>query len=428
MTVAMREIPIEILEGFKVPDAVTLCQRGDAWSVESEGAKAGTFISETLLDSERLFAEPDGQLVVSADGGDTVAARIAAIPRRVFSVAENIRALRDMSVEESYGTLLAGSSKHGQTINLGKLIINAAMKAEAKQEEQMRPDRKVVWSHGPIRLKKFADTVCANWASEAVSRIMNPSGESDMEIPVGLTDEILDSAYRQAEGDRAQYNGLIHDTDFARHVVSDVFARDLESEAKFFDSSITDDVCTKLDGIDTAGCIVMLRSVKSGLCEYLFSDADSFTRACPSSVGELVCDLASGEYSLGEDVRDIELCIDDGRLCLDEDPDRAHGDRTFEVLFIMKSVSDEVIAMDDTEIAREMAFNRVRRGMPAENLVVRLAEKRGDVINVERDICAAFGWDFSGNGRMESLNELMESVRAESESVRGHGGREKTGF
>ena len=425
---AMREIPIDYLNGFGIPDAVILCQRGDVWSVEPEGTKAGAFISGALLDSERLFAEPDGQLAVSADGADTATARIAAIPRKVFSVAENIRALRNMSVEESYETLLAGSSKHGQTINLGRLISDAAIKAETEQDEQMRPGRKVVWSHGPIRLKKFADTVCANWAGEAVSRIMNPSGESDVEIPVGLTDEILDSAYRQTEGEQPQYGDLIHDVDFARHVVSDVFARDLESEAKFFDSSITDDVCGKLDGIDTAGCIVMLRSVRSGLCEYLFSDTDSFTRACPSSVGELVCDLASDSCSLGEDVQDIELCIDDGKLCLDEDPDRAHGDRRFEVLFIMKSVSDEVIAMDDTEIARAMAANRMRRSLPAENLVVRLAEKRGDVINVERDICAAFGWEFDGNGRMESLNELMEAVRTESESVRGHGGREKTGF
>ena len=424
----MREIPIDYLNDFGIPEAVILCQRGDAWSVEPEGTKAGVFISETLLDSEKLFSDPDGQLAVSADGGVTATARIAAIPSRVFSVAENIRALRNMSVEESYGTLLAGSSKHGQTINLGKLISDAAIKADAKRAEQMRPDRKVIWSHGPIRLKKFSESVCANWAGEAVSRILNPSSESDVEIPVGLTDEILDSAYRQTEGKQPQYNDLIHDVDFARHVVGDVFARDLESEAKFFDSSITDDVCAKLDGIDTAGCIVMLRNVSSGLCEYLFSDTESFTRACPSSVGELVCDLASDGYSLGEDVQDIELCIDDGRLCLDENPDREHGDRRFEVLFIMKSVSDEVIAMDDVEIARAMAANRMRRNLPAENLVVRLAEKRGDVINVERDICAAFGWEFDGNGRMESLNELMESVRAESESVRGHGGREKTGY
>lgn len=425
---AMREIPIDYLNDFGIPEAVILCQRGDVWSVEPEGTKAGAFISETLLDSERLFAEPDGQLAVFADGGDTAAARIAAIPRRLFDVAENIRALQNVSIGESYEALLASLSKREQILNLGRLIMNAATKAETKREEQMRPDRKVVWSHGPIRLKKFADSVCANWAGEAVSRIMNPSSESDIEIPIGLTDEILDSAYRQTEGKQPQYNDLIHDVAFARHVVSDVFARDLESEAKFFDSSITDDVCAKLDGIDTVGCIVMLRSVSSGLCEYLFSDTESFTRACPSSVGELVCDLASDSCSLGEDVQDIELCIDDGRLCLDEDPDRAHGDRRFEVLFIMKSVSDEVIAMDDTEIARAMAANRMRRNLPAENLVVRLAEKRGDVINVERDICAAFGWEFDGNGRMESLNELMESVRAESESVRGHGGREKTGY
>lgn len=424
----MREIPIDYLDDFGIPEAVILCQRGDVWSVEPEGAKAGAFISGALSDSEKLFAGADGQLALSADDGDTAAARIAAISRRLFDVAGNIRALQNVSIGESYEALLASLAKRGQILNLGRLIMNAAIKAETKREEQMRPDRKVVWSHGPMRLKIFADSICANWATEAVSRIMNPSIESDAEIPVGLTDEILDSAYRQTEGDRPQYNDLIHDVAFARHVVSDVFARDLESEAKFFDSSITDDVCSKLDGIDTAGCIVMLRGVSSGLCEYLFSDTESFTRACPSTVGELVCDLASDSCSLGEDVQDIELCIDDGKLCLDEDPDRAHGDRRFEVLFIMKSVSDEVVAMDDTEIARAMAANRMRRNLPAENLVVRLAEKRGDVINVERDICAAFGWEFDGNGRMESLNELMEAVRTESESVRGHDGREKTGF
>lgn len=424
----MREIPIEHLSGFGVPKAAILCRRGDSWSVETDGAKAGPFISGTLREAERLYAEPDGQLIASSDGGRSAAARITAIPSNVFDVSESIRALRNMSAEESYRILLANSSNRGKAFNLGKLISSAAANLPPEQEERMRPDRKTIWTHGPIKLEEFADDVCDSWAREAISRISNPSNPPEVDIPIGLTDEILDSAYRQTEGKRPRYDDLIHDFDFARSVVRDVFARDLESEAKFFDSNATDDVCARLDGIDTTGCIVMLRNVTSGLCEYLFSSADSFARVCPSSVGELVCDLASDGCSLGEDVQDVELSIDGGKLCLDEDPDRAHGDRKFEVLFIMKSVSDEVIAMDDAEIARKMSANRIRRSMPAENLVVRLAEKRGNVINVERDICSAFGWDFAGNGRMESLNELMEAVRSEQAAPRGQSGREKTGF
>lgn len=424
----MREIPIEHLSDFGIPKTAILCCRGDVWSVETDGAKAGSFISGTLQETERLYAEPDGQLIASSDGGRTAAARITAIPGNVFDVSENIRALRNMSAEESYGLLLANSSNRGKVLNLGKLISDAAADLPSAPEGQIRPDRKVIWAHGPIKLEEFAGDVCDSWAREAISRISDPSSPPEVDIPIGLTDEILDSAYRQTEGERPRYDDLIHDFDFARSVVREVFARDLESEAKFFESSDTDDICAKLGGIDTAGCIVMLRNVKSGLCEYLFSSADSFTRVSPASVGELVCDLASDRCSLGEDVQDVELCIDDGKLCLDEDPDRAHGDRKFEVLFIMKSVSDEVIAMNDAEIAKNMAANRIRRSMPAENLVVRLAEKRGDVINVERDICSAFGWDFVGNGRMESLNELMEAVRSEQAVPRGQGGREKTGF
>lgn len=424
----MREIPIEHLSDFGIPKTAILCRRGDAWSVETDGAKAGSFISETLRETERLYAEADGQLIASSDGGRTAAARITAIPGNVFKVGENIRALRNMSSDESYRILLANSSNRGMTVNLGKLISNAVANLPSGEEGQIGPDRKVIWTHGPIKLEKLAGDVCDSWAREAISRISDPSSPPEVDIPIGLTDEILDSAYRQTEGKRPRYDDLIHDLDFARSVVREGFARDLESEAKFFDSSTTDDVCARLGGIDTAGCIVMLRNVKSGLCEYLFSSADSFTRVSPASVGELVCDLASDRCSLGEDVQDVELRIDDGKLCLDEEPDRAHGDRKFDVLFIMKSVSDEVIAMDDAEIAREMSANRIRRSMPEENLVVRLAEKRGDVINVERDICSAFGWDFAGNGRMESLNELMEAIRLEPAEPCGKGGREKTGF
>ena len=424
----MREIPIEHLSDFGIPKTAILCRRGDAWSVETDGAKAGPFISEALRETERLYAEPDGQLIVSSDGGRTATARITAIPGNVFDVSEHFRALRNMSADESYKILLANSSNRGLTVNLGKLIPNAATNPPSAQGGQIRPDRKTIWTHGPIKLEELAGDVCDSWAREAISRISDPSSPPEVDIPIGLTDEILDSAYRQTEGERPRYDDLIHDFDFARSVVREGFARDLESEAKFFDSSTTDDVCARLDGIDTTGCIVMLRNVKSGLCEYLFSSADSFTRVSPASVGELVCDLASDRCSLGGDVRDVELCIDDGKLCLDEEPDRAHGDRKFEVLFIMKSVSDEVIAMDDAEIAKNMAANRIRRGMPAENLVTLLAEKRGDIINVEREICSAFGWDFTGNGRMESLNELMEAVRLEQAAPRGQGGREITGF
>lgn len=424
----MREIPIEHLSDFGIPKTAILCRRGDAWSVETDGAKAGPFISGTLREAERLYAEPDGQLIASPDGGRTAAARITAIPGNVFDVSENIRSLRNISADESYRILLANSSKRGKALNLGQLISDAAANLPSWQGGQIRPDRQTIWTHGAIKLEQLAGDVCDSWALEAISRISDPSSPPEADIPIGLTDEILDSAYRQTDGECPRYDDLIHDLDFARSVVREVFARDLESEAKFFDSSATDDVCAKLDGIDTAGCIVMLRNVKSGVCEYLFSSADSFSRVCPSSVGELVCDLASDSCSLGDDVLDVELCIDGGKLCLYEDPDRAHGDRKFEVLFIMKSVSDEVIATDDAEIARKMSANRIRRSMPAENLVVRLAEKRGDVINVERDICSAFGWDFVGNGRMESLNELMEAVRSEPAAPRGQGGREKASF
>ena len=97
--------------------------------------------------------------------------------------------------------------------------------------------------------------------------------------------------------------------------------------------------------------------------------------------------------------------MEGGKLILDETPSMAHGNGKYEVLFIAKSLSDRVIAMENDELGREMSRLRMRRGLPAENLVVRLAEMSGDVACVERDICAVFGWDFSGNGRMESLDD-----------------------
>ena len=83
-TVAMREIPIEILEGFKVPDAVLLCRRDGLWTVEQDGSRAGAFISGSVRDCERLYPEPNGQLVLSQDGGDTASARISAIPTKLI--------------------------------------------------------------------------------------------------------------------------------------------------------------------------------------------------------------------------------------------------------------------------------------------------------------------------------------------------------
>ena len=70
----MREIPIEHLSDVGIPKTAILCRRSDAWSVETDGTKAGPFISGTLRETERLYAEPDGQLIASSDGGRTAAA------------------------------------------------------------------------------------------------------------------------------------------------------------------------------------------------------------------------------------------------------------------------------------------------------------------------------------------------------------------
>ena len=99
----MWEIPIEVLEGFKVPDAVLLCHRGDSWTVEQDGLNAGGFISNSAKASERLFGEPNGQLVLSDDGGATAAARISAIPSAFFSVTEKVCEMRNIPAREGSG-------------------------------------------------------------------------------------------------------------------------------------------------------------------------------------------------------------------------------------------------------------------------------------------------------------------------------------
>lgn len=419
----VREIPIDILEGFKVPDAALLCRRGDSWSVERNGSAAGAFISGCVEASERLYPEPNGQLILSGDGGATAAARIYAIPSGLFSIVEKIREMWDIPLEESYEMVLGKAVGSHRLINLGNLAAIAIKAAEPAVPSQ--PDRHVVLASGPARIKELADDIGASWAREAVSRIADPSHFADVEIPGGLIDEILDSAWRTAGEDQAVYEELRSDIGFAQGVIRDAFGRDLESEAEFYDSSATDNVCAMLEDIDTMGRIVILEDTASGLCEYLFSDTESFTRAQPRNVGEFASDLACGRYRLGDDARDFELVVEDGKLVLDENPHMAHGGGKYGVLFVSKSLSDRVIAMEDAELAREMSRLRMGRGMPAENLVVRMAEMSGDIAGVERDICSIFGWDFCGNGRMESLDDLMEAVKLESTQAYGRSGRVK---
>lgn len=419
----MREIPIDNLEGLKVPDAVFLCRRGDSWVAEKDGSRAGDFISGCVEASECLYPEPNGQLILSGDGGATAAARIYAIPSGLFSIVEKIREMRDIPQEESYEMVLGKAVGSHRLINLGNLAAIAIKAAEPAVPSQ--PDRHVVLASGPARIKELADDIGASWAREAVSRIADPSHFADVEIPGGLIDEILDSAWRTAGEDQAVYEELRSDIGFAQGVIRDAFDRDLESEAEFYDSSMTDNVCAMLEDIDTTGRIVILEDTASGLCEYLFSDTESFTRAQPRNVGEFASDLACGRYRLGDDARDFELVVEDGKLVLDENPHMAHGGGKYGVLFVSKSLSDRVIAMEDAELAREISRLRMGRGMPAENLVVRMAEMSGDIAGVERDICSIFGWDFCGNGRMESLDDLMEAVELESTQAYGRSGRVK---
>lgn len=424
-TVAMREIPIEVLEGFKVPDAVLLCRRGDSWTVEQDGLKAGAFISGSVRDCERLYPEPNGQLILSSDGGDTASARISAIPTKLFSVAEKLRGIRDISEGESYEMLLSKAVGCRSLVNLGNPIA-AVMKAA--ETARVRPDRHIVLSHGASRIQGLVEDICNSWAREAVSRIAEPSRFPDVEIPNGLTDEILDSAWRRAGEDQAAYDELRSDIGFAQDIIRAAFGRELESEAGFYDSSATDNVCSMLDVIDTSGYIVILEDIASHSCEYLFSDTESFTRAQPRDVGDFVSKLTDGRYRLESGSQDFELILEDGKLILDETPGMAHGNLKFEVLFIAKSLSDKVIAMENADLSREMSRLHMRRRSSAEDLLVRLAETTGGILNIERDICAIFGWEFTGNGRMESLNDLMEAVDLEPLQPQGPAGSGKTRY
>lgn len=424
-TVAMREIPIEVLEGFKVPDAVLLCRRGDSWTVEQDGLKAGAFISGSVRDCERLYPEPNGQLILSSDGGDTASARISAISAKFFSVAEKILGLRDISAGESYEMLLSKAVGSRSLVNLGNPIA-AVMKAA--ETARVRPDRHIVLSHGASRIQGLVEDICNSWAREAVSRIAEPSRFPDVEIPNGLTDEILDSAWRRAGEDQAAYDELRSDIGFAQDIIRAAFGRELESEAGFYDSSATDNVCSMLDVIDTSGYIVILEDIASHSCEYLFSDTESFTRAQPRDVGDFVSKLTDGRYRLESGSQDFELILEDGKLILDETPGMAHGNLKFEVLFIAKSLSDKVIAMENADLSREMSRLHMRRRSSAEDLLVRLAETTGGILNIERDICAIFGWEFTGNGRMESLNDLMEAVDLEPLQPQGPAGSGKTRY
>lgn len=424
-TVAMREIPIEVLEGFKVADAVLLCRRGDSWTVEQDGLEAGAFISGSVREDERLYPEPNGQLILSQDGGDTASARISAISAKFFSVAEKIIGLRDISAGESYEMLISKAVGSRSLINLGNLIA-AVMKAA--ETARVRPDRHIVLSHGASRIQELVEDICNSWAREAVSRIAEPSRFPDVEIPNGLTDEILDSAWRRAGEDQAVYDELRSDIGFAQDIIRTAFGKELESEAGFYDSSATDNVCSMLEAIDTSGYIVILKDSASGACDYLFSDSVSFTRAQPRNVGDFVSKLTDGRYGLGNDSQEFELILDGGKLILDETPGMAHGSMKFEVLFIDKSLSDKVIALENADLSMEMSRLHMRRGSSAEDLLVRLAETTGGILNIERDICVIFGWEFTGNGRMESLSDLMEAVDLEPLQPQRPAGSGKTRF
>lgn len=424
-TVAMREIPIEVLEGFKAPDAVLLCRRGDSWTVEQDGLKAGAFISGSVLEGERLYPEPNGQLILSQNGGDTASARISAISAKFFSVAEKIIGLRDISAGESYEMLLSKAVGSRSLVNLGNPLSTVMKAAETAR---CRPDRHIVLSHGASRIQELVEDICNSWAREAVSRIAEPSRFPDVEIPNGLTDEILDSAWRRAGEDQAVYDELRSDIGFAQDIIRAAFGKELESEAGFYDSSATDNVCSMLEAIDTSGYIVILKDSASGACDYLFSNAVSFTRAQPRNVGDFVSKLTDGRYGLGNDSQEFELILDGGKLILDETPGMAHGNMKFEVLFIDKSLSDKVIALENADLSREMSRLHMRRGSSAEDLLVRLAETTGGILNIERDICVIFGWEFTGNGRMESLSDLMEAVDLEPLQPQRPAGSGKTRF
>lgn len=152
----MQEIPIDNLEGLKVPDAVLLCRRGDSWVAEKDGSRAGDFVSSLVGDSERLYPEPNGQLVLSDDGGRTAAARISAIPSSLFSITEKVRELRNIPSEKSYEMLLGKAVESHKLINLARL---AAVVPKAAAAVPTRTDRHIVMAHGPARMGELADDI-----------------------------------------------------------------------------------------------------------------------------------------------------------------------------------------------------------------------------------------------------------------------------
>mgnify|MGYP006962768616 CR=1 FL=1 len=133
--------------------------------------------------------------------------------------------------------LLGKAVESHKLINLARL---AAVVPKAAAAVPTRTDRHIVLAHGPARMGELADDIGVSWAREAVSRIADPSHFPDVEIPSGLTDEILDSARTAAGENRAPMRIFCADLGFACDVIRSAFSRDLESEAEFYDSSETD--------------------------------------------------------------------------------------------------------------------------------------------------------------------------------------------
>ena len=270
----MREIPIDNLEGLKVPDAVLLCRRGDSWVAEKDGSRAGDFVLSLVGDSERLYPEPNGSSFSQMMEQHSVCSNLC-YPEQPVLHHGKVRELRNIPSEKSYEMLLGKAVESHKLLNLARL---AAAVPKAAAAVPTRTDRHIVLAHGPARMEELADDIGVSWAREAVSRIADPSHFPDVEIPSGLTDEILDSARTAAGENRGAYEDFCADLGFACDVIRSAFSRDLESEAEFYDSSATDNVRVLLDCIDTSKCIVILKDSASGFCEYLFSDTESFIR------------------------------------------------------------------------------------------------------------------------------------------------------
>ena len=144
--------------------------------------------------------------------------------------------------------LLGKAVESHKLINLARL---AAVVPKAAAAVPTRTDRHIVLAHGPARMGELADDIGVSWAREAVSRIADPSHFPDVEIPSGLTDEILDSARTAAGENQDAYEDFCADLGFACDVIRSAFSRDLESEAEFYDSSETDNVRVLLTVSDT---------------------------------------------------------------------------------------------------------------------------------------------------------------------------------